>query len=160
MTFSIQHKTAFNLIGFGRTVQYGTGDDKFTQIVRQKAELWADAEADGRLKQLTDLAPDSKLFAINEAYQDEMWYYAGVQSDAEAPAGARSIAFPDAQYLVVVGTAATPGELFGRLEGEAFGQVLPNNDDYAYVGGPNAAVELSTDADGVHGELWIPVQAK
>ncbi|WP_252898944.1 hypothetical protein [Secundilactobacillus odoratitofui] len=44
MTFSIQHKTAFNLIGFGRTVQYGAGDDKFTQIVRQKAELWADAE--------------------------------------------------------------------------------------------------------------------
>ncbi|WP_252898945.1 effector binding domain-containing protein [Secundilactobacillus odoratitofui] len=116
--------------------------------------------ADGRLKQLTDLAPESNLFAINEAYQDEMWYYAGVKSDAEAPAGARSIAFPDAQYLVVTGTAATPGELFGRLEGEAFGQVLPSNDEYAYVGGPNASVELGTDADGVHGELWIPVQAK
>ncbi|WP_125708256.1 GyrI-like domain-containing protein [Lacticaseibacillus porcinae] len=158
MTYSIEHKTAFTILGFGRTVQYGEGADKFAQITRQKQALWEAVTADGRLKQLTDMAPDSHLFAVNEAYQNEMWYYAGVASDAEAPANARAISFPESQYLVVTGSAATAGQLFGMLEGEAFGKALGEIGDYAYVGGPNAAVVLS-DVDGdVTGEMWIPVQ--
>lgn len=158
MTYSIQHKSAFTILGFGRTVQYGEGVDKFAQITRQKQQLWNDVTADGRLKQLTDLAPDSNLFAVNEAYQNEMWYYAGVESSADAPANARAISFPDSEYLVVTGAAENPGQLFAMLEGEAFGKALGEIGDYAYVGGPNAAVTLG-EADGmVTGEMWIPVQ--
>lgn len=158
MTYSIEPKSAFTILGFGRTVQYGEGADKFAQITRQKQQLWTDVTADGRLKQLTDLAPASHLFAVNESYQNEMWYYAGVESDAKAPANARAIAFPDSQYLVVSGSAANAGQLFAQLEGEAFGQALGEIGDYAYVGGPNAAVLLE-EVDGVvSGEMWIPVQ--
>lgn len=158
MTHSLQHKDAFTILGFGRTVQYGEGADKFAQITRQKQALWDAVEKDGRLATLTGLAPESKLFAVNEAYQGEMWYYAGVASAADAPAGARSIAFPDAQYLVVAGSAPDAGQLFAALEGEAFGQALGALAGYAYVGGPNTAVVLGTDEAGVHGEMWIPVQ--
>ena len=103
-------------------MQYGEGADKFAQITRQKQQLWNDVTADGRLKQLTDLAPDSHLFAVNEAYQNEMWYYAGVESNAEAPENARAISFPDSQYLVVTGAAENPGQLFAMLEGEVKAQ--------------------------------------
>ena len=59
---------------------------------------------------------------------------------------------------MVKGAAANAGQLFGMLEGEAFGQALGEIGDYAYVGGPNAAVTLG-EVDGmITGEMWIPVQ--
>jgi hypothetical protein len=42
----------------------------------------------------------------------------------------------------------------------AFGQVLPAADNYAYVGGPNATVEMGQRDGFVYGEMWIPVVEK
>ena len=155
--FQLENKDAFTVIGFGTTVQYGEGNDKFAHIARQKSKLWQDVAQNGQLKQLEKLASDDRMLAVNEAVNQEMWYYAGVISAAKAPATARAINFPASQYLVVAGHAATPGELFGQLEGKVFGQILPNAKDFAYVGGPNAGVRNSVDADGVTGEMWVPV---
>lgn len=155
--YQLESKDAFAVIGFGTTVQYGEGADKFAHITAQKQTLWQDIAADGRLDTLKKVAADHRLLAVNEAVNQEMWYYAGVISDQAAPQDAKTINFPAGEYLVVTGQAATPGELFGQLEGQVFGQVLPNTQDFAYVGGPNAAVETSVNDAGVQGEMWVPV---
>ncbi|CAM3513904.1 hypothetical protein PALA111701_13050 [Paenibacillus lactis] len=46
------------------------------------------------------------------------------------------------------------------LTGIAFGQVLPEAQDFAYVGGPNATVEMGQRNGLVFGEVWIPVVRK
>jgi hypothetical protein len=46
------------------------------------------------------------------------------------------------------------------LTGIAFGQVLPEADNFAYVGGPNATVEMGQRDGLVYGEMWIPVVKK
>lgn len=158
--YKLENKEAFTVIGFGTTVQYGEGDDKFAHIARQKSQLWEDVAKKGQIGQLQQLATDPRMMAINEAVNQEMWYYAGVISDAEVPEGARAINFPAGQYLVVAGQAATPGEMFGQLEGKVFGQILPSAKDFAYVGGPNAAVRNTVSEDGVTGEMWVPVVSK
>ena len=158
--YELKTKAAFNVIGFGTTVQYGEGADKFSHIVAQKQALWQSVSQDGRLETLKQLATDGRLLAVNEAVNQEMWCYAGVISDAPAPANARSINFPAGDYLVVKGQAATPGELFGQLEGQVFGQILPNATNFAYVGGPNTGVQTGTTAAGFAGEMWVPVVKK
>lgn len=158
--YKIVDKSAFTVIGFGTTVQFGEGDDKFAHVQRQKLALWQAVSTDGRLDQLKTLSTDSRLLAVNEAINQEMWYYAGVFSTAEAPEGSRAINFPQGKYLVVNGTASNPGDLYAKLEGLVFGQVLPNLDEYAYVGGPNAAVETSANAKEASGEMWVPIIEK
>ena len=51
-------------------------------------------------------------------------------------------------------------ELSNKLTGIAFGQVLPEAKNFAYVGGPNATVEMGQKNGLVIGEMWIPVVRK
>ena len=46
------------------------------------------------------------------------------------------------------------------VTGIAFGQVLPEAKDFAYVGGPNTAVIMGERNGSVFGEMWIPVVRK
>lgn len=70
------------------------------------------------------------------------------------------IQFPKGDYLVVKGEAETAVELNNKLAGIAFGQVLPEAKNFAYVGGPNAMVEMGQRNGLVFGEMWIPVVRK
>ncbi len=58
------------------------------------------------------------------------------------------------------GEANSAEELRNMLTGIAFGQVLPEAENFAYVGGPNAAVEMGQRNGLVFGEMWIPVVRK
>lgn len=46
------------------------------------------------------------------------------------------------------------------LTGIAFSQVLPEAENFAYVGGPNATVEMGQRDGFVYGEMWNPVVKK
>jgi len=50
--------------------------------------------------------------------------------------------------------------LNNKLSSIAFGQVLPEAKNFAYVGGPNATVEMGQRNGLVFGEMWIPVVRK
>jgi len=50
--------------------------------------------------------------------------------------------------------------LNNKLAGLAFGQILPETKNFAYVGGPNAMVEMGQRNGLVFGEMWIPVVRK
>lgn len=50
--------------------------------------------------------------------------------------------------------------LNNKLAGLAFGQVLPEAKNFAYVGGPNATVVMGQINGLVFGEMWIPVVGK
>jgi predicted transcriptional regulator YdeE len=87
-------------------------------------------------------------------------YYAGVMSESPAPEEARVIQFPKGEYLVVKGEGNTSEELNLKLTGLAFGQVLQEAKNFAYVGGPNAMVEMGQQNGLILGEMWIPVVRK
>lgn len=46
------------------------------------------------------------------------------------------------------------------MTGIAFGQALPDANEFAYVGGPNTTVEMGKRNGLVFGEMWIPVVRK
>jgi predicted transcriptional regulator YdeE len=89
-----------------------------------------------------------------------MMHYAGVMTEASLPEASRVIQFPKGEYLVVKGEGKTAEELSNMLTGIAFGQVLPEAKHIAYVGGPNATVEMGERNGLVFGEVWIPVVRK
>ena len=89
-----------------------------------------------------------------------MMHYAGVMTEASVPEETRVIQFPKGEYLVVKGEGKTADELSNKLTGIAFGQVLPEAKNFAYVGGPNATVEMGQRNGLVFGEMWIPVVRK
>ncbi|WP_100489332.1 GyrI-like domain-containing protein [Sporolactobacillus pectinivorans] len=155
--YEIQTKEAFTVLGYGTRLP---GD--YAQIPAAKAAWWQTVINDGRWDQLKNLADNDLEFAVNEAVNNEMWYYSGVQSNAELPDGkdSRAIQFPAGEYLVIAGSADNEGQLFGQLEGAAFGEVLSNVTDFAYVGGPNTSVKTSEIDGKVSGEIWIPVVRK
>lgn len=108
------------------------------------------------------MAINDYIFAVNEAVNNKMMYYAGVMVEDSTPTleESRVIQFPKGQYLVVKGEAQTADELNNKLTGIAFGQVLPEVKNVAYVGGPNATVKMGERNGLVYGEMWIPVVEK
>lgn len=156
--YTLEEKDSFTVLGIGTELQSDYTD--YTGINKEKADFWEAVKQDGRLDTLKAVAANDYIFAVNEAVNNKMMYYAGVMTEASLPEATRVIQFPKGEYLVVKGEAKTPDELSNMLTGIAFGQVLPEAKDFAYVGGPNATVEMGQRDGFVFGEIWIPVVRK
>lgn len=156
--YTVEEKRSFKVLGFGQELKSDYTD--FAGLNREKSEFWQAISEDGRLDTLKGLAANNYVFAVNEAVNGKMMHYAGVLSEASAPAEARVIQFPQGEYIVVKGEGKTTAELNTKLPGIAFGEVLPQVNNFAYVGGPNTMVEIGEKDGWVVGEMWIPVVRK
>lgn len=156
--FTLEEKDGFTVLGIGIELQSDYRD--FAGITKEKADFWSAIKQDGRLDTLKAVATNDYIFAVNEAVNSKMMHYAGVLTEATLPEATRVIQFPKGEYLVVKGEGKTFDEVSNMLTGIAFGQVLPEAKDFAYVGGPNTTVELGMRDGLVVGEIWIPVVRK
>jgi predicted transcriptional regulator YdeE len=157
--YTLEEKDSFTVIGLGIELKSHYTD--FAGLNKEKADFWQAASQDGRLDTLKAIAVNDNIFAVNEAVNNKMMHYAGVMAEASAaPEAARVIQFPKGEYLVVKGEANTSVELNNMLAGIAFGQVLPEAKNFAYVGGPNTTVEMGQRNGIIFGEMWIPVVRK
>ncbi|MEC0256678.1 GyrI-like domain-containing protein [Paenibacillus lautus] len=156
--YALEEKDSFIVLGIGTELQSDYTD--YAGINKEKADFWVAVKQDGRLDTLKAIAANDYIFAVNEAVNNKMMHYAGVMTETSLPEATRVIQFPKGEYLVVKGEGKTADELSNKLTGIAFGQVLPEAQNFAYVGGPNATVEMGQRDDLVFGELWIPVVRK
>ncbi|MGG3885039.1 GyrI-like domain-containing protein [Brevibacillus panacihumi] len=156
--FTLEEKDGFTVLGIGIELQSDYRD--FAGITKEKADFWSAIKQDGRLDTLKAVATNDYIFAVNEAVNSKMMHYAGVLTEATLPEATRVIQFPKGEYLVVKGEGKTFDELSNMLTGIAFGQVLPEAKDFAYVGGPNTTVDMGMRDGLVVGEIWIPVVRK
>jgi len=156
--YTLEEKDSFTVLGFGTELKSDYTD--FAGINKEKSDFWCAVHQDGRLDSLKTIATNDYIFAVNEAVNNKMMHYAGVMTEATLPEASRVIQFPKGEYLVVKGEARTAEELSNQLTGIAFGQVLPEAKNIAYVGGPNATVEMGQQNGLVYGEMWIPVVRK
>ncbi|MNE43788.1 Bacterial transcription activator, effector binding domain [compost metagenome] len=158
--YTLEEKEGFTVFGLGTELKSNYTD--FAGINKEKSDFWQAVSSDGRLDTLKAIATTDYIFAVNEAVNNKMMFYAGVMTEASAPAseGSRVIQFPKGEYLVVKGEGNTNDELNIKLAGIAFGQALPEANQIAYVGGPNATVMMGQRNGLVYGEMWIPVVRK
>lgn len=156
--YTLEEKDKFIVLGIGTELKSAYTD--FAGINKEKADFWSAVKQDGRLDTLKAIATNDYIFAVNEAVNNKMMHYAGVMTEASVPEESRVIQFPKGEYLVVKGEGNTADELNNKLAGIAFGQVLPEAKNFAYVGGPNATVEMGQRDGLVFGEMWIPVVRK
>ncbi|MDR7000180.1 GyrI-like domain-containing protein [Neobacillus niacini] len=156
--YTLEEKDSFTVLGIGTELKSDYTD--FAGINKEKADFWESVKQDGRLDSLKAVAANDYIFAVNEAVNNKMMHYAGVMTEASVPEVDREIQFPKGEYLVVNGEGKTPDELNNNLAGIAFGQVLPEAKNFAYVGGPNTTVEMGQRNGLVFGEMWIPVVRK
>lgn len=158
--YQLEEKEGFIVFGLGTALKSDYTD--YAGINKEKSDFWQAVSEDGRLEHLKDMASNDYVFAVNEAVNHKMMYYAGVMTEAATPEleGSRVIQFPKGEYLVVKGEGNTVHELSNTLAGIAFGQVLPEVSHVAYVGGPNTAVIMGQRDGQVYGEMWIPVVRK
>ena len=156
--YTVVEKDSFNVLGIGTELKSNYND--YAGINKEKADFWDAVKHDGSLDTLKSIAANDYIFAVSEAVNNKMMYYAGVITETSIPEATRVIQFPKGEYLVVKGEGTTAEELSNKLTGIAFGQVLPEAKDFAYVGGPNATVEMEQRNGSVYGEVWIPVVRK
>jgi predicted transcriptional regulator YdeE len=156
--YTLEEKNSFTVLGIGTELKSVYTD--FAGINKEKSDFWCAVHQDGRLDTLKSIATNDYIFAVNEAVNSKMMHYAGVMTEASVEEESRVIQFPKGEYLVVKGEAKTAEELSNKLTGIAFGQVLPEATNFAYVGGPNATVEMGQRNGLVFGEFWIPVVRK
>ncbi|MCM3727357.1 GyrI-like domain-containing protein [Neobacillus cucumis] len=156
--YTLEEKDSFTVLGFGIELKSDYTD--YAGISQEKSDFWETVKQDGRLDTLKTNATNDYIFAVNEAVNNKMMHYAGVMTETSLPEATRVIQFPKGEYLVVKGEAKTADELSNMLTGIAFGQVLPEAKNFAYVGGPNATVEMGQRNGLVFGEIWIPVVRK
>ncbi|WP_100537362.1 GyrI-like domain-containing protein [Paenibacillus sp. GM2FR] len=156
--YTLEEKDSFIVLGIGTELQSDYTD--YAGISKEKADFWEAVKQDGRLDTLKAIAANDYIFAVNEAVNNKMMYYAGVVTEESVPEATRVIQFPKGEYLVVKGEGKSADELSNKLAGIAFGQVLPEAKNFAYVGGPNATVEMGQRNGLAFGEMWIPVVRK
>ena len=156
--YTLEQKESFNVLGMGTDLKSHYTD--YAGINKEKLDFWHAVQEDGRLNALKAVAKNDYIFAVNEAVNHKMMHYAGVLTDETLPDATRVIQFPKGEYLVIQGEAETADALSNTLTGIAFGQILPEAKDFAYVGGPNATVEMGNRNGSVFGEIWIPVVKK
>ncbi|WP_427181270.1 GyrI-like domain-containing protein [Paenibacillus sp. TC-CSREp1] len=156
--YTLEEKDGFIVLGIGTELKSDYTD--YVGINKEKMAFWQTVTQDGTLDKLKAIATNDYIFAVSEAVNHKMMYYAGVMTEASLQEEHRVIQFPKGQYLVVKGEGKTADELSNKLTGIAFGQVLPAADDFAYVGGPNTTVEMEHRDGLVFGEMWIPVVKK
>ncbi|MGW7161229.1 GyrI-like domain-containing protein [Paenibacillus sp. LK1] len=156
--YNFEEKDSFIVLGIGTELKSNYTD--YAGINKEKADFWSAVKEDGSLDSLKAIATNDYIFAVNEAVNNKMMHYAGVMTEETLPEATRVIQFPKGEYLVVKGEGATSDELSNNLTGVAFGQVLPTETNYAYVGGPNTTVEMGQRNGLLFGEIWIPVIKK
>lgn len=156
--YKLEEKDGFRVLGIGIELKSDYTD--YAGINKEKGDFWGAIKEDGRLNALKAIATNDYIFSVNEAVNNKMMHYAGVMTEATVPEESRDIQFPKGEYLVVEGEGNTADELSNNLAGIAFGKVLPEVKDFAYVGGPNAAVIMGNRNGLVFGEMWIPVVKK
>ncbi|GGD80721.1 GyrI-like domain-containing protein [Paenibacillus nasutitermitis] len=156
--YTLEEKDSFIVLGIGTELKSDYTD--YGGMNKEKENFWRAVEQDGRLDALKAIATNDYIFAVNEAVNHKMMYYAGVMTEASVPEEHRVIQFPKGQYLIVKGEGNTAEEMSNKLTGIAFGQVLPEAQNFAYVGGPNTTVEMGQRDGLVYGEIWIPVVRK
>jgi len=156
--YHFEEKDSFIVLGIGTELKSDYTD--YAGISKEKADFWSTVKEDGSLDTLKSLATNDYIFAVNEAVNNKMMHYAGVMTEESLPEATRVIQFPKGEYLIVKGEAETADILSNMLTGTAFGQALPVEPNYAYVGGPNATVEMGQKNGLVYGEMWIPVVRK
>ena len=127
--YTLEEKESFIVLGIGTELKSDYTD--FAGINREKSTFWQTLEQNGKLKSLKAVAANDYIFAVNEAVNNKMMYYAGVMTDVTLSEESRVIQFPQGDYLVVKGEGATVDELNNTLAGIAFGQVLPTVTDFA-----------------------------
>lgn len=153
--YSYLDKDNFTVSGIGVELKSDYMDQE--SIKKEKWDFYDRVRRDGTIDKLKSIAKNDLLFVVNEAVDNKMMHYVGVETDKELPEATRLIQFPKGKYIAVPGEAASEYELADKLTDLAFGDVLYEESEYAYVGGPNAAVIMG-EADGsVVGEMWIPV---
>ncbi|WP_144513412.1 GyrI-like domain-containing protein [Bacillus sp. FJAT-22090] len=156
--YNLEEKESFTVLGIGTELKSDYTD--YAGINREKADFWKTVSQDGTLDTLKAIAKNDYIFTVNEAVNNKMMHYAGVMTEKSVPEESRVIQFPKGEYLVVKGEAETAEALSNMLTGIAFGQALPEAKNVAYVGGPNASVEMGQRNGLFFGEMWIPVVRK
>lgn len=153
--YDFEDKEAFTVVGVGVELKSDYTDQE--GLDREKEEFFNQTLQDDTWEQLKNIAENDYLFVVNEAADDKMMHYIGVESNQNASEASRIIEFPAGKYIVIPGEAASEYELADKLTKKAFSEVLVEEREYEYVGGPNAAVIMG-EADGTFvGEMWLPV---
>lgn len=155
--YSIEFKKSFTLTAYGFSIRSNFQDAPALQ--KEKAEFWGGLKADGRFGKLKAAAKDDREWSVNEVYQGKPWNYFAVEAGKAVADATRIIEFPESEYIVVAGTGDKEA-LFDQLTYRAFGEVLPQVTDYAYIGGPNATYRQGNGDGHFYGEFWVPVVKK
>ncbi|WP_183582982.1 GyrI-like domain-containing protein [Paenibacillus rhizosphaerae] len=155
VAYTLEEKVSLIVVGIGTELKSEYTD--YAGMNKEKENFRLTVEQDGRLDALKAVAANDYVFAVNELVNRKRMYYIGVMTEAPVPEQHREIQFAKGQYLVIKGEGKTPDDLSRMLTGFAFGQILPEADNFAYVGGPNATVEMGQRDNLVYGEMWIPV---
>lgn len=156
--YMLEEKDSFIVLGIGTELKSDYTD--YAGITKEKADFWQAVKQEGKLDALKAIATNDYIFIVNEAVNNKMMHYVGVMTEQSLPEADRMIQFPKGEYLVVKGESKTADELQNMLTGIAFGQVLPETKNFAYVGGPNTVVEMGQQNGLLLGEMWIPVVRK
>lgn len=111
--YTLEQKESFTVLGIGTELKSDYRD--VAGINKEKADFWLAASQDGTLDKLKAIATNDYIFAVNEAVNGKMMYYAGVMTEESLPEASRVIQFPKGEYLVVKGEANTAEELNTKL---------------------------------------------
>ena len=153
--YDFEDKESFTVLGIGTELKSDYTDQ--AGLNREKEDFFNQSIQNRTIAKLKEIAKNDYLFVVNEAVDDKMMYYVGVETDQELPEATRMIQFPKGKYMAIPGEAKSQYELVETLTNSAFGDVLHKETEYGYVGGPNAAVIMG-ETDGTFiGEIWLPV---
>lgn len=80
--YTLEEKDSFIVVGLGTELK--SHYTYFAGINKEKSDFWEAVSQDGRLDTLKAIAANGYIFAVNEAVNNKMMYYAGVMTEVSA----------------------------------------------------------------------------
>ncbi|MDF2871130.1 MAG: transcriptional regulator [Anaerocolumna sp.] len=81
--YILKEKDSFTVIGLGTELKSHYTD--FAGLNKEKSDFWQAVSQDGRLDSLKAMASNDYIFAVNEAVDNKMMFYAGVMTKEQGP---------------------------------------------------------------------------
>lgn len=158
MEYRIEHKPAFRIIGYGRTV--GASLEENAGIIPQ---MWTELAMSGEVAKLMQrMVPSTAypggLLGVCGAVGEEWKYYIAVATgqNETLPEGMEESVVPESDWAIFPGRGRMP-EAITDLERRVITEWLPSS-GYEYADAPDIEVYLTPNPQNAVFEVWMPVK--
>ncbi|MDT2759129.1 effector binding domain-containing protein [Enterococcus xiangfangensis] len=153
--YEIKHFNETVIKGYAAVLPLPTIDN-IKEVSEKKSQHFFSLATSGKFPALMAESADKIGYALSEAKNDHLEYFAGANTSTDDSAAEERV-LPAGEYVVLKGQGGPSRQLFDRLIKTFFGEILSENPDLYKEDTFVVEALLNGNPQDAEVELWIPL---